>query len=48
MKSIKCSFISGFLVCRVYSGGSLFMQSPMHSVKDIKDFIEQLYEDLKK
>ena len=48
MRNIKCSFISGFLVCRVYSGDSLFMQFPIDSVKGIKDFIEQLYEDLKK
>ena len=48
MGSIKCFFASEFLICTVYSGDSYFMQSPIHSVKGLKDFIEQLYEDLKK
>lgn len=48
MKSIECFFLSDFLICKVYSGDSYFIQSPINSVKGIKNFIEQLYEDLKK
>ena len=47
MRNIECFFVSDFLICKVYSGESYFMQEPIHSVKDAKNFIEQLYEDLK-
>ena len=47
MRYIECFFVSDFLICKVHSGDHYFMQSPIHSVKSAKDFIEQLYEDLK-
>ena len=46
MGSIKCFFASEFLICTVYSGDSYFMQNPIHSIKDAKDFIEQLCKGL--
>lgn len=42
MGNIECFFVSGFLICKVYSGESYFMQKPIHSVKGAKEFIEQL------
>lgn len=47
MRNIEFFFVSDFLICKVHSDGSYFMQEPIHSVKDAKNFIEQLYEDLK-
>lgn len=46
MRNIECFFVSDFLICKVYSGESYFMQNPIHSVKNVKDFIEQLCKDL--
>lgn len=48
MRNIECFFVSDFLICKIHSDGSYFMQEPMNSIKSVKDFIEQLYEDLKK
>lgn len=47
MRNIECFFVSDFLICKIHSDGSYFMQEPMNSIKDVKDFIKQLYEDLK-
>lgn len=49
MKCIECFFVaSDFLICNILSNGTYIMQKPLHSIKDVKDVIEQLYEDLKK
>lgn len=49
MRNIECFFVtSDFLICNILLNDTYFMQKPIHSIKGIKDLIEQLYEDLKK
>ena len=47
MRNIEFFFVSDFLICKIHSDDTYFMQEPMNSIKDVKDFIKQLYEDLK-
>lgn len=47
MKNIECFFVSDFLICKIHSNRDPSMESVMNSIKDVKAFIETLYEDLK-
>lgn len=48
MKNIEFFFVSSFLICKVHSDDTYFMQEPMNSIKRVKEIIEKLCEDLKK
>lgn len=48
MRNIEFFFVaSDFLICNILLNDTYVIQKPIHSIKSVKDLIEQLCEDLK-